>query len=36
MFMIDGYVADLDPASVVYLKNMPGCVEGPHQHLPEL
>ena len=26
MFMIEGYVGDLDPASVVNLKNMPGCV----------
>ena len=26
MFMIEKYVGDLDPASVVNLKNMPGCV----------
>ena len=37
--MVEGYVGNLDPVSVVNLKNMPGCVyfvEGPHQHLPEL
>ena len=26
MFMIEGYVGDLDPASVVNLKNLPGYV----------
>ena len=40
LFMIKGYVEDLEPVRVVNLKNMPGCVYilrgSPHQHLPTL
>ena len=42
LFMIEGYVEDLDPVRVlvVNLKTMPGCVYilcgSPHQHLPTL
>ena len=40
LFMIEGYLGDLDPVRVVNLENVPGCVyifcRSPDQHLSEL